>query len=296
MAKWGRTLLPALVLVGASLGVHAELEPVSDETLRNVVGQAMIAADVRETAAGDFTRITLGMDAELQTNFTNVTLGQIDQTGEPTGADFLVDQLSFGHIVWDDTKVQIDGQTHAVNEFVPFVVRNPFFEIREDADAGDVVGFRMGFGEARGTISGDISSFSGNIGLKLEDDTGAVQDAQLMNADGTVDNRRATHIGLSTPTTDCAAGVNCAPLSNLQTLDVGVDNGDGTVGFTKEFFISFQKEPVEWETDPATGATVATDPGVFINLPTAMTLDMQQLQNGVPRARTEFIDRGLGLF
>lgn len=61
-------------------------------------------------------------------------------------------------------------------------------------------------------------------------------------------------------------------------------------------FFSFQKEAVDWTSTDGTGDIISANPGVFLNIPTAMQLDIQTLQNGIPRARTEYIDRGVGLF
>ena len=130
--------------------------------------------------------------------------------------------------------------------------------------------------------------------MKVVDSTGATVDAQLMAADGSPTQYQATHVGIAGA--DCANTVNCAPLTNLQTLDVGTANADGTTGFAKDFFIAFQKQAVNWQSNATAGTTITAAPGVFFNLPTAMTVDIQALQTGLPRARTEYIDRGVGLF
>lgn len=284
-----KCVAPVLFSLLFSSGLQAELRPISDNEMEQITGQAMVAVDVDGTPEHRFTRVTMGLDAEIQTNIDNVTFGN---TGD--GSDVLINQLSLGHISTDATRVQLDGQTYAVNDIVPFVGSNPYFELAEQN--GEIVGFRLGLNEARGTLSGDIQSFSGNLGLKLEDSTGTAVDAQLFDAGGNATQSRASYIGLNDAATDCAGGVQCAPLTNLKTLDIGVDNGDGTVGFTNDFFISFQKEAVQWNSMSAGGTPIDAAAGVYLNIPTAMQLDLQTLQQGIPRARTEYIDRGVGLF
>lgn len=286
------SLLLAALYAGQA---DAELKPISEQEMGDVVGQGIIAVDMVPTATSDFTRFTLGMDVDVQTNVDALVLADhLDALGNP-GADVNVSNLSLGHISSDATKIQIDGQTHAEGDIVPFSGIDPYFELAQTS--GTLDGFRFGFKQARGTLSGDFASLTGNLGIKLVDDTGAVVDGQLLDASGVATNDRATHFGLAGATTDCAAGVNCTALTNLKTLDVGAANTDGTVGFTEDFFIGVQQNAVTWLTGPdGSGQTVTANPGVFLNIPTAMQLDMTQLQNGIPRARTEFIDRGLGLF
>ncbi|SFM42349.1 hypothetical protein SAMN04487963_2523 [Marinobacter zhejiangensis] len=288
--KQGAIGLAALAIccLAKSEGVLAELTPISDRELEQVQGQAMIAIDQLAGMNQQFTRITMGMDIGVQTNVDAVVLGD-----DGVASDLAVSQLSLGHISQDDTKIQLDGQAYAIGDIVPFEAENPYFELAE-VD-GEVVGLRVGFGQARGTLSGDISSLSGNLGLQLNDGAGNLSQAVLYDDSTTATNYRATHIGLADAATDCATGVQCSALSNLQTLDVGVDNGDGTVGFTDDLFLSFQKQAVDWQ-NLAGDQIINANPGVFVNIPTSMTLDLQTLQNGIPRARTEYIDRGMGLF
>ncbi len=278
---------PALLGLMLAGTVDAELRPISEQEMEQVRGQGMIAVDLGGSAANRTTRITLGLDAEVQTNIASLAFGD---TGD--GTDVLIDQLSLGHIATDANRVQIDGQTYAVDEIVPFVGRDPYIELAEEN--GEVIGFRVGFNQARGTLSGDIESFSGHLGIQLEDADGNVSAAQLFDANGNATQTRATYVGLADAATDCATNTQCAPLTNLQTLDVGQDNGDGTTGFTDDLFIAFQKQAVQWQ--DGTGGAIDAAAGVFLNVPTAMQLDLQALQNGIPRARTEYIDRGLGLF
>ncbi|MCG8613840.1 MAG: hypothetical protein MI864_25295 [Pseudomonadales bacterium] len=293
----GRNLSIALLAAGCSVGltepVYAELQAIDDDSLRQFTGQAAIAFDVVETATGtDFTRFTLGVSADIQTNVDTVVLGEYDLMEGAPGADLQASNVSLGHISRDSNKIQIDGNTYAENEIVPFSGVDPYFEIAQDG--GELVGFRMGFNQARGTVSGDFDSFSGNIGIKLDDGSGELKDAQLLTNAGLANSSRATHIGLEGETTDCMSENNCTAISNIQTFEVGVDNGDGTVGFTSDYFFSYQKQALDWQSP--SGSIVATDVGVHVNIPTAMTINLSELAAGVPRVRTEFIDRSLGLF
>ena len=114
----------------------------------------------------------------------------------------------------------------------------------------------------------------------------------LFDDAGVATNYRATQIGLAGDDGTCS---QCVPLTNLLSMDIGVDNGDGTVGFTEDLFLAFQRESVDWQDLGGPGAIQGPE-GVFLNLPTSMTLDMQTLQNGVQRERTHYVDRGTGMF
>ncbi len=287
-----------LLTLGVSLlatNAIAELKPLADEELSKMTGQAMIAFDVVEVPAGNsYTKFTLGLTSEFQINADSVVLGEYELMPGAPAAEVEGSQLSFGHISTDSTQIQLDGNTYAVNEIVPFESIDPYFEISQDS-TGELTGFRIGFGEARGTLSGNIGSLSGNIGIKLDNGSGLVRDAQLLTSAGLASSRRATHIGLESGMTDCANLNNCAPLTNLKTMDVGIDNGDGTVGYTGDLFFSFQNAQTAWQVNGGAN-TVIANPGVYVNIPTSMTLDMSQLTSGLDRARTEYIDRGVGVF
>jgi hypothetical protein len=291
-----KSTLSGAVLAAFCLGIvpvaQAELEPISDQEMGQVQGQAMFSIDRTGQGTEQYTRVTMGMDVEIQTNVDTVALGEND-----AGTDLDITNLSLGHIARDENRVQIDGNSYSAGEIVPFVGENPYLEFAERD--GEIIGVRFGLGEARGTVSGDIASFSGNLGLQIEDEEGNISPAALMDAMGNATNARATHVGLGGEATDCAAGNRCAPLSNLQSLNIGQALEGGAVDFTDDLFVSFQKEAVDWQQLTETGepgAVIQAAEGVFLNLPTSMTIDLQTLQNGLPRERTEYIDRGAGLF
>jgi len=242
-----------------------------------------------------FTRMTLGMDVETRVNIDDVKVGEIDG-----GTDFAAEHVALGHIARQDG-VQYNGRNYSAGDTVHFEAFKPYIELAEDTGEGKLSGFRMGFAQARGSVSSLTSSFSGNIGLKLEDDTGAVFDATLLDANAQATRNRASHIGIVDPTAaaaDCTAGsaTNCAPLTHLQSIFVGEKNADGTTGFTNDFFIGFQREGVDWQS-PDGANVINAGKGVFINLPTSMTVDMSQLMNsGVDRLQTHRQDMGTQLF
>ena len=67
---------------------------------------------------------------------------------------------------------------------------------------------------------------------------------------------------------------------------------------TKDFFIAIQKENVAWSTS---AGSITAEAGAFINLPTSMVIDAATITAnggtyGTERVRTEYIDRGTGLF
>lgn len=292
-----KTLLVALVFVSGS--VSAELKPISDEELGEYSGQAAVAFDINQLGDNSYTRVTLGMEADVQMNINNVELGKYSRAGETLNADFSATNLAFGSISTDDTKIQLDGQTYAVNDIIPFEVNDPYFEIARDA-SDELVGFRLGFGEARGQLSGDFTSLSGNVGATITDFFGDDYQSSMLDINGDADNTRSQYFGVtrgdSGGATDCNSGFYCYNLADYKTLDVGQTNKDtGNVDYTNDFFISFQKESTDWTT--STGQMNAAE-GVFINIPTSLHIDMNTglNANGTDRVKVEYIDRANGLF
>ena len=191
---------------------------------------------------------------------------------------------------------------HEYGQLVASLVRRfgvVHLELAEDA-GGLLAGFRMGFGQARGSVSSLTSSFSGDIGLKLVSG-GQEYDATLFDENTQATNYRASHIGINDPAAapaDCTAGAetNCAPLTHLQSIIVGKEGVDGVTDFTNDFFIGFQREGVDWQS-PDGANVINAGKGVFINLPTSMKVDMSQLiSQGVDRLQTHRDDMGTRLF
>ncbi len=288
----------AALLLTASF-VNAELQPMTDEDMGDYVGQAAVAFDINEIAGNSYTRVTLGMEADIQMNINNVELGNYSKSGETLAADFSVTNLAFGSISTDAAQVQLDGQTYNVNDIVPFELNDPFFEIAQNS-AEELIGFRLGFGEARGQLSGDFTSMSGNVGVDITDFFGDDYRSTLLNQNGDADSSRSQYFGVDKSqvggATNCDSGFYCYNLADYKTLDVGQRNRTtGTVDYTKDFFISFQKEATDWTTSEG---TINAGMGAFINIPTSMHIDMNTGMNasGTDRVRVEYINRGNDLF
>jgi len=278
---------------------QAEMKPISDEELSQYSGQAAVAFDISQIDDVSYTRVTLGMESDLQVNIDTLEAGRIVRAGELLEADISITQLGFGSISTNDAQIQLDGQTYAVNDIVPFELNDPFFEIAQDA-SDEVTGFRLGFGEARGQLSGDFNSISGNIGIDITDYFGDTYRSELLNSDGDADNVRSNKFGVSSSitggATNCNSGFYCYDLADYKTLDVGQrDVTTGAVDYSQDFFISFQKAPTTWST--STG-NITAQMGAFINIPTSLHIDMNSGTNtsGTARVRTEYIDRSNNLF
>jgi len=291
--------LCSLLLAAVCLDAFAELRPIADEDLSQYSGQAAIAFDVSDFGTNSYTRVTLGMEADLQMNIETLEAGNIARAGESLAADINITNLGFGSISTNDTDIQLDGNTYAVNEIIPFELNDPFFEIAQNS-SDELTGFRIGFGQARGQLTGDFNSISGNVGMEITDFFGDDYQSTLLDVNGDIDNTRTQFFGVSKAdaggVTNCNSGFYCYNLSDFKTLDVGERNKTtGGVDYTNDFFISFQKEATDWTT--STGS-VSAGLGVFINIPTSMNIDMNTGTNasGTDRLRTEYIDRGNGLF
>lgn len=285
-----------------AFNVTAELKPIADEDLNQYSGQAAIAVDVNTVGTDSYTKVSLGMEVDVQMNIDTFELGQYDIPADPLVADVDIRNMGFGSISTNDTQVQLDGQTYALNEIVPFEFNDPYFEIAQDDTTGELKGFRIGFGEARGQLSGDFNSISGNIGVDITDYFGDDYRSSMLDASGNVDTQRARFFGVSRAesggATSCAVGGGfyCYDLAEYKSFDVGQRNRTtGNVDYTRDYFMSFQKEATNWTTSDG---PVAAGMGAFINIPTALHIDMNtgMNANGTERPRLEYIDRGNGLF
>ena len=173
-----------LVLLSVfSAGVHADLRPITDEQMSEVTGQAFVSVDRQyhpdSTKNTAYTRVNLGMDIDIQTNVDVLELGRYDREGEKAGtSDVYIEDFALGYInnqAYFDANPEAprqrkpDGTVYAESEIVPFSIQNPYLEFAFDQDTEEVVGFRLGFGEAMGVLSGKIETLTGNVNVDIID-------------------------------------------------------------------------------------------------------------------------------
>ncbi|PXZ67525.1 DUF6160 family protein, partial [Pseudomonas aeruginosa] len=150
-------LLRCALFCGAGLlaaTAQARMESLDDDQLSDVVGQAFINLTTDAANGLNFTRINFGADIETQLNMKKLQLGQYNRSGELAGsADIAIDNFALG---------TVNDATGAIN---PFLISNPYIEFAYDGSK--MVGIRIGFGEAKGYLSGDIKTLTGNVPVDL---------------------------------------------------------------------------------------------------------------------------------
>jgi hypothetical protein len=172
---------------------NAELQPLEDEALSEVTGQAYFSIDHETYAAADdnveYIRINLGMDIETQLNADRLEFGNYerdDPRGEQRDADIIFDDFSLGTIYDSDyyrnnprvaMPLKEDGSRYTDGEIVPFKLTDPFIEFALDKNTGEPVGVRIGLGEAQGQLSAMIQSLTGDLNIDILDRGDGLKDA-----------------------------------------------------------------------------------------------------------------------
>lgn len=109
-------------------------------------------------------------------------------------------------------------------------------------------------------------------------------------------------VGVTAQNCMVAATNVCFPLSQYKSLWIGkTDQQGNVVGPAGGLFLSFETQALQWVKDfpnrSSTSAYMNTTSGAFLNLPTgSMRIDTAHAMLGTQRLRTEYIDRGQGLF
>jgi len=178
-----KTIFSLLLMPLLASGVNAELRPISDQQMSEVTGQAFVSVDRQyHPDANDntaYTRVNLGMDIDIQTNVDVLEMGRYERDGEQPGtSDVYIEDFALGYInnqAYFDANPKApkqrkpDGSIYAEDEIVPFSIQNPFLEFAFDEETEEVVGFRLGFGESMGVLSGKIETLTGNVNVDIID-------------------------------------------------------------------------------------------------------------------------------
>lgn len=234
-----RLLLSALFFAQAS---NAQLVPIDEHELSGMTGQAFINVDRLQTAkndsnqAIDTTKITLGLDIKTSINADLLDLGNYERNGS-AGSDIRINDFALGRIGSD-------------GKIVPFEISDPFIELAFDTDAAgkeNLIGLRLGFGGAKGALSGNIESLTGKINIDIygraapvrasttwfnrgllslagiSDNTILRAGAELVQANGAANPVRSTTVGIPNgDNLDCEAG--CGLLSGVALALLGSNN------------------------------------------------------------------------
>ncbi|QTN46844.1 hypothetical protein H7683_04205 [Ectopseudomonas mendocina] len=272
-AKHALALVCAVALNGP---VQARMVELEDGELSDITGQAFINLTTDNNAGINYTRVNFGVNVDTQLNIKKLQLGQYNRAGEAAGSsDILINNFALGTVGPNDT----------IN---PFKITNPFLELAYDGNR--VVGVRIGFGEAKGVLSGDIQSLTGNIPVHIKGTGDAIYnksnflqqsalflagvyrssiveaDATLVNSGGVSDPVRGTMSGIKNGdglncTSGCAGGWTDALLGAFASSNCSI------LGIQTCFNLSqFQSLPVGNTSDMSNMQNAAK--GFFISLQT----------------------------
>lgn len=164
-----KALLISAVLV-YSLSLSA-MQMLTDDELSEMTGQAFLRIDRDQAGQTSFTRFTFGMDVDVSLNADLIELGRYERSDDPINyqpgsSDIRINDFALGMI--DDN-----------GNIIPFSIRDPYFELAFDEVNGrqDLVGVRIGFGEAEGKLSGNIEYLTGNLQVDVRGRAKPIRDA-----------------------------------------------------------------------------------------------------------------------
>ncbi|MFT5297606.1 MAG: hypothetical protein ACI9YH_003641 [Colwellia sp.] len=198
---------------------NAQLVPITENELSGMTGQAFINVDRLQTArnlsnqAIDTTKITLGLDIKTSINADLLDLGNYDRNGN-AGSDIRINDFALG-------KIDSNGK------IIPFEISNPFIELAFDTDAEgkeNLIGLRLGFGGAKGALSGNIESLTGKINVEI------FGEAAPVRASTTGFNRFLLSLAGINDSTILSAGAELVQTNGVanpvRSTTVGIPNGD----------------------------------------------------------------------
>jgi hypothetical protein len=240
--------------------VVAELKPLDDADMSNVVGQAYISIDKHFNPdindSTSYTRINFGMDVDIQANIETLELGRYERAGassdtygESKESDILIHNMGLGFIYDSDyyarnkdaaRPLKDDGSYYTNGEIVPFEITDPFFEFAFDEATNEISGMRLGFGKAKGVLSGVIETLTGNVNIDIKD---SGQGMRAASSSGTIGDQLVVLLtplleGSSPLATKAQLVDSLGNLDPVRATKIGVPDGaafnlSGASGFTR---------------------------------------------------------------
>ena len=204
-----------LLLMCTSSMAYAQLVPIDEHELSNTTGQAFINVDHTSGDSLDFTKVTLGLDVKTSLNADLLELGNYTRDGV-AGSDIKINDFALG-------KVDSSGN------IIPFEIKDPFIELAFDKSSGqqNLVGVRLGFGGAKGALSGNIESLTGNVNVDIKDTAQALnfagEDANLIGR--VLSALGPTLLGNSPLNAQAVLVDDAGDRNAIRSTQVGIENG-----------------------------------------------------------------------
>lgn len=249
--------IPILFLASLSSHSFAELKPIIDVDLAKISGQGVI--EVTEIPLGEiaqptgndvaFTRVTMGMDIDINANIDNLVLGEGTRPdGQDNSNGVATADIDFANISL--------GTVDSNGNLEDFHIVDPYIEMARN-DAGDLIGFRLGFGEVNGTMGVEINTLSGDIQ--------AVGELGIIDLDSSAHNIREDDI------TDDLLGIDI-DLTNFQHMEFTNTNN---------MYLGLQSEAINYP-KLGTGAQGTAQAGFWLNLQDGVTSPGLSLDSLIP--------------
>ena len=236
----------------ASSASFAELYPMTDIDMAKQSGKGVI--EVSETLAGQvaqpggidvsFTRITIGADIDINANINRLVLGEgVRQDGldNSDNADRATADIDFANISLGT--IDSSGIVH------DFKIVDPYIEFARN-NTGDLIGFRLGFGEVNGTMGVEIKTLSGDVQAV----------GQLSLGLFSIDLDSSAHSVREDDITDDLLGLDI-DLGNFQNM---------TFTGTNNFYLGLQSTAINYP-KLGTGAQGTAQSGFWLNLQDGVT-------------------------
>lgn len=253
--------------------VHADLQPMDDDSLSEMTGQSAIKVDeipidfsnltgIRPDGSDrdqGFTRITIGADIELNASIDRTVIGKRPRPASEVEmpeleADVILNNLRLGQISEQDGNPLLET----------FNIRDPYIEIARNAD-NELTGVRLGFKEASGVIGHDIIALSGDITTLAEVDSIGFNNLPIPIGAFNLREYPFNHVSRTNRISTQLEALDVLGLwSPTLTLHLG-ELGHTELSGTQNLYLGFQSEEINYPKVGA-GPQGTAQPGFWLNL------------------------------